>query len=100
MHDGCWFSSRGLEGWGGVCGADNAPPSGSSFGNIHGVEETSTSSLDRRGQGTTVRAGGGRTILSTPWRNRWVVKEDGDGYECRPGKGGSDEGSGRGVLHF
>ena len=97
---GGWFSPRGLEGWGGVCGADNAPPSGSSFGNKHGVEAITTSSLDRRGQGTTASAGGGRTIMSTLRRNRRVVTEDGDGYECRSGKGGSGARRRRGVLYL
>ena len=97
---GGWFSPRGLEGWGGVCGADNAPPSGSSFGNKHGVEAIMTSSLDRRGQGTTASAGGGRTIMSTLRRNRRVVTEDGDGYECRSGKGGSGARRRRGVLYL
>ena len=57
-----------------------------------------TSSLDRRGQGTTASAGGGRTIMSTLRRNRRVVTEDGDGYECRSGKGGSGARRGRGVF--
>ena len=61
---GGWFSPRGLEGWGGVCGADSAPPSGSSFGNKHGVEVITTSSLDRRGQGTTASAEG--------WHDQYV----------------------------
>ena len=86
---GGWFSPRGLEGWGGVCGADNAPPSGSSFGNKHGVEATTTSSLDRRGQGTTASAGGGHDHYVYSTEASQAVKADGDGYECRPGKGGS-----------
>ena len=46
-------------------GADTPHPPGSSSGNTHSDEVTSTSSLDRRGQGTTASVGGGRTIMST-----------------------------------
>ena len=75
-----------------VRGADTAPTSGSSFGNKHGVEALTTSSLDRRGQGTTASVGGGRTSMSTlrspPSGNGGGVWER---VQIRPGGSGYGE---------